>query len=116
MADGLVEYRDTLDYTWVIARQLDRIAEAMTMVSFEAPGPGVARVYSAMRALLAVARPFVPRQCWLRLERAALMIQRGRPLAALAEMELALADLLAELDRKGLLLYKRSLAVGGFEG
>ena len=54
------EYYESVDYTWALARQLDRVAEAYTRVDSRLPGLGVKCLLMAVRALYVFASIWVP--------------------------------------------------------
>ena len=107
---GFTEYRETVDYTWVVARQLDRVAEAISRVDPRAPGLGVRRVYVAVRALVDLAHPFIERDVsGQRLRRADQLIRANKHWDALAVLEELLGLILEELDRKKLLVRRKDI-------
>jgi hypothetical protein len=110
------EYFETVDYTWALARQLDRVAEAYTSIDPKTPGIGLRRLVMAVRALYALARIFAPREGLEALARAEALARGGRPLAGLSEIDRALESLLRVLYNKGLLIRKQELPVGSFGG
>ena len=104
------EYRETVDYTWVVARQLDRVAEAISGVDPRAPGLGVRRVYVAVRALVDLSHPFIDRErAKERLRRADQLIRANKHWDALAQLEELLGLILEELDRKKLLVRRKDI-------
>ncbi len=107
---GFVEYRETVDYTWVVARQLDRVADAMTRIDPRMPGLGVRRVLVAVRALVAVVQPFVERSKLMAiLEDAERLVAGNRHWKALDRIEVVLGLVLAELDRRKLLVRRKDI-------
>ncbi len=108
------EYYETIDYTWAIARQLDRVAEAYSKIDPSVPGLGVRRLLMAVRALYALARLWAPREGLEALEEAERLSEEGRNKAALRMLDRALELILRELDRKGLLVRKSDLPVGAY--
>ena len=108
------EYYESVDYTWALARQLDRVADAYSRIDPRAPGLGLGRLLMAVRALYSLAGIWAPREGLEALRRAE--ASRARAWRALGELDRALALLLGELDRRGLLVRKRELPVGSWEG
>lgn len=104
------EYRETVDYTWVVARQLDRVAEAISRVDPRAPGLGVRRVYVAIRALVDLAHPFINRErAHEKLRRADQLTRANKYWDALDVLEELLGLILEELDRKKLLVRRKEI-------
>ncbi len=111
---SLVEYRETIDYTWCLARQFDRVAEAITEAGRKAnKASAVEAVCFAAYALSILAAPFTEasfslREC-LRLAR------DGKLLVALEEASRLVSTIARELDCRGLLIRKTELLLGRFE-
>ena len=110
------EYFESVDYTWTLARQLDRVAEAYTGVDPRAPGIGLGRLLMAVRALYVLARIWAPEAGVEALRRAEMLARKSRVWQALAELDRSLELLLRELDKRGLLLRKQELPVGSWGG
>jgi len=112
---SFVEYRESIDYVWVLARAFDRWAEAAAEMGKRGNKAAAAEaVCFAAHALSILAAPFVNtgfdlRSC-IRLAR------DGRPLAALEQASRLVEELARELDRRGLLVRKAELLVGSYGG
>ncbi len=110
------EYYESIDYTWALARQLDRIAEAYTRVDPRAPGIGLGRLLMAVRALYTLARIWAPESGVEALRRAEILARKSKVWQALIELDRSLELLLRELDKRGLLVKKQEYSVGSFGG
>ena len=112
------KYYESVDYTWALARQLDRVADAYSRIDPRAPGLGLGRLLMAVRALYSLASIWAPREGLEALRRAEAEASRARAWRALSEIDRALGLLLGELDKRGLLVRKQELPVGsyGFPG
>ena len=106
---GIVEYKETVDYTWVIARALDRVLESYAAVSYDTPGPGIRKLLMAVRALYAAVRPLVAPEIGGRLAEADRLVRSGRHRQALQAIDDIIHDILEELDRRGLLIRSKRL-------
>lgn len=113
---GVTEYRETIDYTWVVSRQLDRVAEALSRINYNTPGIGARRLYMAVEALVTVAGPFVTGEAWEKLRAAERLLNSGKPLGAVELLEEAVHAVLRDLDRRGVLIRKTELLTGAYGG
>lgn len=110
------EYYENVDYTWVLARQLDRVAAAYSLIDPKAPGLGLKKLLMAVRALYVLAGLWAPREGIEALKRAERLASQARAYSALAELDKAVEHLLKVLDAKGLLVRKSELPVGSYAG
>lgn len=110
------EYYESVDYTWVLARQLDRIAAAYTAIDPKAPGLGLKRLLMAVRAFYMLASLFAPKEGVEALKRAEELSREARAYSALDALDDAVGRLLKVLNEKGLLLRKTDLPVGRYSG
>ena len=113
---GYTEYYETVDYTWVVARALDRVAESMARIDYNMPGIGARRLYMAVEALVTITSPFVDRGVRERLREAGSLLRKGKPLTAIQVLEEVVEAVLRELDAKRILLRKTELLVGEYRG
>ena len=111
-----VEYFETVDFTWTVARQLDRVMDAYTSIEYDSPGIGVRRLYMALRALYALTSFMVSDALGRKLFEASRLMREGKAREALAVMDEVLRGILEGLDRKGVLLRKQEYAIGAFGG
>ncbi|RUM47493.1 MAG: hypothetical protein DSY37_02240 [Hyperthermus sp.] len=112
---SFVEYRETIDYVWVLARAFDRWAEAVAEAGRRPnKAAAVEAVCFAAHALAALAAPFSGNGFNLR--RCVELARDGRPLAALEEASSFVAMLARELDRRGLLVRRTELLMGSYGG
>ena len=115
------EYRETLDYRYVIARQMDRVLEAYSRVN---PGRATVvaleRLYVAVRGLLVAATPFIDATklagLWEDLRAAERLIRDGSLRSAWRVLDSVLAGLLVSLEAAGLLVRKAELLTGSYGG
>ena len=110
------EYYESVDYTWALARQLDRVAEAYSQIDPRLPGIGVKRLLMAVRALYVLASLWAPPGGREALGKAQRLVDANSHMRALGEIDRALELLLRELDRRGLLVRKQELPVGAYGG
>ncbi|MEB3861460.1 MAG: hypothetical protein GSR84_04480 [Desulfurococcales archaeon] len=109
---SIVEYKETIDYTWVISRQLDRVADAYSSIDYEVPGPGIRRMYMAVRGLWLLTQIYLGDEAKKLLAEASAAISDGRNIEALRKIEDVVGLILAKLDNMGLLVrYKRLMGV-----
>lgn len=106
---SFTEYRETVDFVWVVARQLDRVMEAYSRVDYDSPALGARQLYMALRALYALTSFLVDSRVSDNITRASSMLRAGEPGKALAYMDKALRGILEELDRQKLLVRKKEL-------
>jgi len=112
---SFVEYRESIDYVWVLARAFDRWAEAVAEAGRKANKAVAAEaVCFTAHALSILAAPFVSTGFDLR--SCIRLCRDGRPLAALEQASRLVEELARELDRRGLLVRKTELLTGRFEG
>ncbi len=113
---SVTEYRETIDYTWVVARQLDRVAEALTKLSYDAVGVGLRRAYMAVRALHTITQPLMKEDLRGMLREVLKYIKEGNNSRALDTLESVVGAVLKELDRRGLLVRRHELLTGEYGG
>jgi len=109
-----VEYFETVDFTWTVARQLDRVMDAYSRIEYESPGIGVRRLYMTLRALYALTSFMVDGSAGVKLSRASTLMRDGRHGEALIAMDEALRTILESLDKKGILVRKGEYAMGRY--
>ena len=110
---SFVEYRETVDYVWVLARAFDRWAEAVAEAGRKAnKASAVEAVCFAAHALAALAAPSSGNG--FRLRRCVELAREGKPMTALEEASSFVAMLAKELERRGLLVRKTELLTGRF--
>ena len=108
------EYRETVDYTWVVARQLDRVAEVLSSINYNTPGIGARRLYMAVEALVTITAPFVSGEAREKLREASTLLAAGKPLSAIKALQETVGLVLRDLDRKKILIRKTELLTGEF--
>ena len=110
---SFVEYRETVDYVWVLARASDRWAEAVAEAGRKAnKASAVEAVCFAAHALAVLAAPFASNG--FDLKGCIKLCRDGRPLAALEAASRLVMEVARELDRRGLLVRRVELLTGRF--
>lgn len=105
---SVTEYRETIDFTWVLARHLDRILESYSRIDPREPVHGLRRLYVALRGLLVAASPFI-NYGELRQKLRDAVKQRNWGL-----FDEVLSEVIITLNRKGLLIRYYELARGEY--
>ncbi len=112
---SFAEYRETVDYVWVLARAFDRWAEAVAEAGKRSnKAAAVEAVCFAAHALSILAAPFVNTS--FDLKSCIKLCRDGRPLAALEAASVLVVEIAKELDRRGLLVRKTELLMGSYGG
>ena len=112
---SFVEYRETVDYVWVLARAFDRWAEAVAEAGKRSnKAAAVEAVCFATHSIAVLASPFAKAAFDLR--GCIRLCRDGRPLAALEAASGLVVEIARELDRRGLLVRKAELLVGSYGG
>jgi len=106
---SLVEYRETVDFTWVLARHLDRILESYSRIDPREPVHGLRHLYVALRGLLVAASPFINYE-ELRQKLRDAVKQRSWDL-----FDEVLSEVINALNRRGLLIRYNELARGEYD-
>jgi len=110
-----VEYRESLGYVWVLARQFDRFAEAVSEAGKRGnKAAAVEAVCFTVHALAVLASPLVG--VGFDLRRCVSLCRKGNPLAALEEASELVEAIARELDKRGLLIRRSELLVGSYGG
>ena len=112
---SFVEYRESIDYVWVLARAFDRWAEAVAETGKRSNKAAAAEaVCFAAHALSVLAAPFASNGFDLR--DCIRLCRDGKPLTALEKASRYVAELARELDRRGLLIRRTELLRGAYGG
>ena len=109
MPGRIVEYKETVDYTWVIARALDRVLESYAKVNYDTPGPGIRKLLMSLRAFYTAVQHLVSRDIGRGIASADRLIRQGKHKRALDLIDNILYNMLEELDRRGLLIRSKRL-------
>ena len=98
-------YKDTIDYSWVVTRQLDRIAEVSSRLHGRLPRAEYERRAAEYRAAVYTLYKILPPRARERLPN-----PRGYDLKSLDDW---VAEAISVLDRLGLLMKKKVERYGG---
>ena len=110
-----IEYRETIDYVWVLARAFDRWAEAVAETGKRSNKAAAAEaVCFAAHALAVLTAPFTGKGFDLR--GCIGLARSGKPLSALEETSELVVLIARELDRRRLLVKKTELLRGAYGG
>lgn len=105
----LTKYKETFDFGFVVSRQLDRVMEAYTSIEYDTPGPGVRRLYMAVRALYVLTQIFVPEDLLEKLSHASERMRNGSNVEAVRILEDVIATILDKLNERGLLIRRKDI-------
>ena len=97
-------YREQIDYTWVIARQLDRILEKRSKIHIHLPKIDYERAVEEFKAALLALYYALPRKI-----RNEINFNIN---ANLKELDKTLSEIIDAIEKRGLLIKKKTIMMG----